>query len=150
MFSQGRNVHGQSQPHTAKAHLAAHTRHFPKNQKKNLNTALAVFFVQLPAHRQKSGAIKSCPKNRHFTSAQTLLTTILIYKIIRSILVCIYQTMETQQKPLPCLSPDNTSLARPRVNSAQILQGSNAVEIEHAGQRYLLRVTRENKLILTK
>ncbi|MBP6036866.1 MAG: hemin uptake protein HemP [Azonexus sp.] len=25
-----------------------------------------------------------------------------------------------------------------------------AVEIEHAGQRYLLRITRENKLILTK
>jgi hemin uptake protein HemP len=28
--------------------------------------------------------------------------------------------------------------------------GHQAVEIEHAGQRYLLRITRENKLILTK
>lgn len=38
----------------------------------------------------------------------------------------------------------------PRVDSEQILQGAQTVEIEHAGQRYLLRVTRENKLILTK
>ena len=30
------------------------------------------------------------------------------------------------------------------------MRGAPAVEIEHAGQRYLLRVTRENKLILTK
>jgi hemin uptake protein HemP len=30
------------------------------------------------------------------------------------------------------------------------MQGAPTVEIEHAGQRYLLRVTRENKLILTK
>jgi hemin uptake protein HemP len=30
------------------------------------------------------------------------------------------------------------------------LQGASSVEIEHAGQCYLLRVTRENKLILTK
>ncbi|MBL8430155.1 MAG: hemin uptake protein HemP [Dechloromonas sp.] len=40
--------------------------------------------------------------------------------------------------------------ARPRIDSEKILGGSTAVEIEHAGQRYLLRVTRENKLILTK
>ena len=39
---------------------------------------------------------------------------------------------------------------RPCLNSAQILGGASAVEIEHAGQRYVLRVTRENKLILTK
>ena len=38
----------------------------------------------------------------------------------------------------------------PRVDSEQILQGAQTVEIELAGQRYLLRVTRENKLILTK
>lgn len=36
------------------------------------------------------------------------------------------------------------------MGSEQILRGANTVEIEHAGQRYLLRVTRENKLILTK
>lgn len=39
---------------------------------------------------------------------------------------------------------------RPRIDSVALLQGAPAVEIEHAGQRYLLRVTRENKLILTK
>lgn len=38
----------------------------------------------------------------------------------------------------------------PRVDSAQLLRGQKALEIDHAGQRYLLRVTRENKLILTK
>ena len=30
------------------------------------------------------------------------------------------------------------------------MRGNSALEIEHAGQRYLLRITRENKLILTK
>ncbi len=39
---------------------------------------------------------------------------------------------------------------RPRIDSEKILGGASTVEIEHAGQRYLLRVTRENKLILTK
>lgn len=39
---------------------------------------------------------------------------------------------------------------RPRVSSTDILQGQACAEIEHAGQCYLLRVTRENKLILTK
>ena len=39
---------------------------------------------------------------------------------------------------------------RRRISSEEILGGSACVEIEHAGQRYLLRVTRENKLILTK
>lgn len=39
---------------------------------------------------------------------------------------------------------------RPRIDSEKILAGASTVEIEHAGQLYLLRVTRENKLILTK
>ena len=43
-------------------------------------------------------------------------------------------------------SPNN----RPQVDSAQLLGSGGAVEIQHAGQTYLLRVTRENKLILTK
>lgn len=50
-----------------------------------------------------------------------------------------------QQRPAPTAS--NTP---PRVTSADILRGATTAEIEHAGQRYLLRVTRENKLILTK
>lgn len=45
--------------------------------------------------------------------------------------------------PLPVEQP-------PRVDSSQLLRGSRVVEIDHAGQRYTLRVTRENKLILTK
>lgn len=36
------------------------------------------------------------------------------------------------------------------VDSRDLLKGANTVVIEHAGQRYILRVTRENKLILTK
>ena len=39
---------------------------------------------------------------------------------------------------------------RRRIDSESILCGALSVEIDHAGQRYLLRVTRENKLILTK
>ncbi len=38
----------------------------------------------------------------------------------------------------------------PSIDSQQLLLGGNTVEINHAGQRYQLRVTRENKLILTK
>ena len=49
----------------------------------------------------------------------------------------------------PASSPQIPHQA-PRLDSAQLLQGSSTVEIEHAGQRYQLRVTRENKLILTK
>jgi hemin uptake protein HemP len=48
--------------------------------------------------------------------------------------------------PQPAANPD----PRPRLDSQEILGGNSAVEIDHAGQRYLLRVTRENKLILTK
>ena len=50
----------------------------------------------------------------------------------------------------PALRATESSTARRRVESEQILCGNSAVEIEHAGQCYLLRVTRENKLILTK
>ncbi len=46
--------------------------------------------------------------------------------------------------------PGSSGNARPRFDSGQLLQGAQAIEIEHAGQCYLLRVTRENKLILTK
>ena len=39
---------------------------------------------------------------------------------------------------------------RPCIDSRTLLRGTTALEIEHAGQRYVLRITRENKLILTK
>lgn len=54
---------------------------------------------------------------------------------------------------LPTPNPQGsqtTTQAPHRLESDQILRGRNAVQIDHAGQRYLLRVTRENKLILTK
>jgi hemin uptake protein HemP len=58
--------------------------------------------------------------------------------------------MNNPSKP-PCQNPPSApSNDRPRIDSGTLLQGASAVEIEHAGQRYLLRVTRENKLILTK
>jgi hemin uptake protein HemP len=50
-------------------------------------------------------------------------------------------------KPLP---PADSAATRPPVSSEQMLRGATTLEIDHAGQRYLLRVTRENKLILTK
>jgi hemin uptake protein HemP len=37
-----------------------------------------------------------------------------------------------------------------RVPSSRLLGEAATVEIEHCGQCYVLRVTRENKLILTK
>ncbi len=49
-----------------------------------------------------------------------------------------------------CPPPPATDNAWPRIRSEDLLQGTSAIEIEHAGQRYILRVTRENKLILTK
>ncbi len=36
------------------------------------------------------------------------------------------------------------------INSQHILQGQNVVVIEHENKTYQLRVTKENKLILTK
>lgn len=44
----------------------------------------------------------------------------------------------------------STATSRPQVDSTRLLGSTGAVEIHHAGQTYLLRVTRENKLILTK
>ena len=48
--------------------------------------------------------------------------------------------------------PDNQRAAEiARTIPATVLfQGARVVCIEHAGQRYMLRITRENKLILTK
>lgn len=69
---------------------------------------------------------------------------------MRTILVFITNTMEAKPQPQPTTAGQPVPIAPPRVASGQILQGHSAVEIDHAGQRYWLRVTRENKLILTK
>ena len=37
-----------------------------------------------------------------------------------------------------------------RMNSHQLFRGQKTVEIDHGDQRYTLRVTKDNKLILTK
>ncbi len=57
--------------------------------------------------------------------------------------------MKTQTPTLPDSSPAPLKTP-PRIDSKHLLQGATVLEIDHAGQRYLLRVTRENKLILTK
>jgi len=58
--------------------------------------------------------------------------------------------MNSQPKPpVPTLASSSAG-QRSRIPSNNLLQGASSVEIEHAGQCYLLRVTRENKLILTK
>ena len=39
---------------------------------------------------------------------------------------------------------------KPRLNSRQLFRDGKTVEIDHGEQRYTLRVTKDNKLILTK
>jgi len=58
--------------------------------------------------------------------------------------------MNSQPKPPAPTLANAPSGQRSRIPSHNLLQGASSVEIEHAGQCYLLRVTRENKLILTK
>jgi len=50
----------------------------------------------------------------------------------------------------PPSSPQPSTSSPKCIDSQSLFQGATAIEINHAGQRYLLRVTRENKLILTK
>lgn len=42
------------------------------------------------------------------------------------------------------------ALSLPVVESVRLMSGSREIVIQHAGQSYRLRVTRANKLILTK
>ena len=58
--------------------------------------------------------------------------------------------MNSQPKPPAQNLAKTPDAQRPRIDSGTLMRGAPAVEIEHAGQCYLLRVTRENKLILTK
>lgn len=53
------------------------------------------------------------------------------------------------QLPTPVVVPAQPELP-PRVSSAQLLRGQKTMEIDHGEQRYTLRVTKDNKLILTK
>ena len=71
---------------------------------------------------------------------------------MRPVLTCIRCNHERHHRPQPnrSHSTDSQATTRPPVSSEQLLRGATTLEIDHAGQRYLLRVTRENKLILTK
>ena len=51
----------------------------------------------------------------------------------------------------PSSSPPGNQSAAPRVvPSRELLGEQGRLQIEHQGERYLLRVTRQGKLILTK
>ncbi len=45
---------------------------------------------------------------------------------------------------------DTGTAAPPRYTSQTLFQGAATLEIEHEGERYTLRRTRQGKLILTK
>lgn len=79
------------------------------------------------------------------------MTAILINNKMIVILVWIRAQMKQYTPPAP-IQPITTPPAnpRPRVDSEVLLQGAGTLDIDHGGQLYLLRITRENKLILTK
>lgn len=58
--------------------------------------------------------------------------------------------MQTNQNPPAPASAPPAVEPPPRVDSSQLLRGHRTIEIEHGEQRYTLRVTKDNKLILTK
>ncbi|MGZ8943756.1 MAG: hemin uptake protein HemP [Methylobacter sp.] len=50
----------------------------------------------------------------------------------------------------PSAKQDITPVLRQRLQSAELFGTANEVVIEHAGEEYRLRLTRQGKLILTK
>lgn len=58
--------------------------------------------------------------------------------------------MQTNANSTPLVVAPIQPEPLPRVDSTQLLRGQRTVEIEHGEQRYTLRVTKDNKLILTK
>jgi hemin uptake protein HemP len=55
------------------------------------------------------------------------------------------------QSPVRAANPGGTQQRNlPRVRSRDLLRDSNLIMIEHDGDLYYLRMTRNNKLILTK
>jgi hemin uptake protein HemP len=57
------------------------------------------------------------------------------------------QSTATPSGPVITQGPVRPS---PVLTSSRLFGGAQTLFIEHAGQRYTLRITRENKLILTK
>lgn len=60
--------------------------------------------------------------------------------------------MSQSTPPVPAsrVSTEPPPATSPVVPSSRLFGGARTVWIDHAGQRYMLRITRENKLILTK
>lgn len=57
------------------------------------------------------------------------------------------QSPSLTSRPSPeCKSP----VGAPVWQASDLFQGRNEIVIQHAGQKYRLRVTQQNKLILTK
>jgi hemin uptake protein HemP len=54
---------------------------------------------------------------------------------------------EHQEKPAP---PPQTQPALPVIAAEQLFKGEREIFIDHAGERYRLRITRRGKLILQK
>jgi len=52
--------------------------------------------------------------------------------------------------PAPATPSQGAAGAPEVIDSRELFRAGNTVQIAHAGQRYQLRLTRENKLILTK
>lgn len=50
----------------------------------------------------------------------------------------------------PTLRLPATATRTPRIDSQRLLSGGRELVIDHAGQEYRLRLTRNDKLILTK
>jgi hemin uptake protein HemP len=56
----------------------------------------------------------------------------------------------TEPEPARSAAPDTGSLSRLRLSSHDLFCGRREIVILHAGHEYLLRITRADKLILTK
>ena len=55
-------------------------------------------------------------------------------------------TMHLRSRP----QPGSRSTHQPRLNSQDLFRGTHELIIEHQGQEYRLRLTRNDKLILNK
>jgi len=58
--------------------------------------------------------------------------------------------MNTAPQSAPAAHTPTAADAAMRINTSQLFRGQKTVEIDHGEQRYTLRVTKDNKLILTK
>lgn len=65
------------------------------------------------------------------------------------IIINVMDKKNSCRNEFPALNARQIS-ARPRLDSGKLFGGAREVVIEHAGQEYLLRVTSQGKLILTK